>query len=63
MARWPAARCAMRGVTLLPPTPRPLVMGIVNVTPDSFAEAAPLYPDGHPDAAVAHGLALRARGR
>lgn len=31
---------------------RPLVMGIVNVTPDSFAEAAPLYPDGHPRTAV-----------
>lgn len=31
---------------------RPLIMGVVNVTPDSFAEADPLYPDGHPGTAV-----------
>ena len=41
---------AARGV--LPTDTRPLVMGIVNVTPDSFAEAAPLYPDGHPATAI-----------
>ena len=41
---------------------RPLVMGIVNVTPDSFAETDPLYPHGHPDAAVGHGLDLMAQG-
>ena len=51
----------MRGVTLLPAR-RPLVMGVVNVTPDSFSDGGALYPDGHPDAAVAHGLALRAQG-
>ena len=59
MVRPPPLR--MRGVTLLPAR-RPLVMGIVNVTPDSFSDGGALYPDGHPDAAVAHGLALRAQG-
>lgn len=41
---------------------RPLIMGIVNVTPDSFAETAPLYPTGHPQTAVQFGLALVAAG-
>jgi dihydropteroate synthase len=41
---------------------RPLVMGIVNVTPDSFAEQTPLYPDGHPAVAIDHGLQLIAEG-
>jgi dihydropteroate synthase len=38
---------------------RPAVMGIVNVTPDSFSDGG-RYLD--PDAAVAHGLALMAAG-
>ncbi|HEU0036880.1 MAG TPA: dihydropteroate synthase [Kofleriaceae bacterium] len=33
----------------------PLVMGVVNVTPDSFSDGGDFYD---PDAAVAHGLAL-----
>ncbi|MGH3666383.1 MAG: dihydropteroate synthase [Egibacteraceae bacterium] len=41
---------------------RPLVMGIVNVTPDSFSDGGVLYPDGHPVAAVAHGRALLTEG-
>ena len=43
----------------LPALSRPLVMGVVNVTPDSFSDG------GHHDtteAAVAHGLALHAQG-
>jgi dihydropteroate synthase len=48
--------------TVLATDVRPLVMGIVNVTPDSFAEQNPLYPDGHPDTAVNHGLELIAQG-
>jgi len=39
------------------PLARPLVMGIVNVTPDSFSDG---YPD--PDDAIAHGRALLAAG-
>jgi dihydropteroate synthase len=41
------------------PVRRPLVMGIVNVTPDSFSDGG-----RHADieAAVAHGLALAAAG-
>jgi dihydropteroate synthase len=35
--------------------PRPLVLGIVNVTPDSFSDGGQL---GDPEAAVAHGLRL-----
>ena len=41
---------------------RPLVMGIVNVTPDSFAEQVPLYPDDHPGAAITFGERLAAEG-
>lgn len=38
---------------------RPAVMGIVNVTPDSFSDGGRFL---YPDAAVAHGLALVAAG-
>ncbi|MFM8804260.1 MAG: dihydropteroate synthase, partial [Planctomycetia bacterium] len=38
---------------------RPLVMGIVNVTPDSFSDGGRLTSV---DEAVAHGLALVAEG-
>ena len=51
---------AARGV--LATDVRPLVMGIVNVTPDSFAEQAPLYPDGHPRTALDHAHALAQQG-
>lgn len=40
-------------------TPLPLVMGVVNVTPDSFSDGG-RYDD--PERAVAHGLALLADG-
>ena len=36
-------------------TGRPLMMGIVNVTPDSFSDGGAVYPDDHPDAGVAAG--------
>lgn len=38
---------------------RPLVMGIVNVTPDSFSDGGQFLST---DAAIAHGLALAAQG-
>lgn len=38
---------------------RPLVMGVLNVTPDSFSDGG-AWPD--PDAAVRHGLELLAEG-
>jgi dihydropteroate synthase len=38
---------------------RPLVMGIVNVTPDSFSDGGRYFDS---DAALAHGLALAAQG-
>jgi len=41
-------------VTIIPTT-RPLVMGVVNVTPDSFSDGGQFLD---PDAAVAHGLQL-----
>ena len=50
-------RCAKR----LIPLRRPLVMGIVNVTPDSFADGG-LWRDGNPAAAVAHAMALAEAG-
>ena len=39
--------------------PAPLLMGVVNVTPDSFSDGG-RYLD--PEAAIAHGLALEAEG-
>jgi dihydropteroate synthase len=39
--------------------PRPLVMGVLNVTPDSFSDGGRWLD---PDAAVAHGLAMVADG-
>lgn len=47
---------------VLPCHVRPLVMGIVNVTPDSFADGGALYPDGHPGRAIDHARALVAAG-
>ena len=41
------------------PLDRPLVMGVVNVTPDSFSDGGDF---ADPAAAIAHGLRLRAEG-
>ncbi|MGE0869457.1 MAG: dihydropteroate synthase [Kofleriaceae bacterium] len=43
------------GVLMIATLVPALVMGVVNVTPDSFSDGGELL---HPDAAVAHGLAL-----
>lgn len=51
----PALDCAGRRLAL----DRPRVMGIVNVTPDSFSDGGAHFDPG---AAVAHGLALAADG-
>ena len=40
--------------------PRRAVMGVVNVTPDSFSDGGRFL---EPDAAIAHGLALARRRR
>jgi dihydropteroate synthase len=53
---------ASRGAPELPGLPRAdrcLVMGVVNVTPDSFSDGGLWYG---PDAAIAHGLELVAQG-
>jgi dihydropteroate synthase len=42
--------------------PSPQLMGIVNVTPDSFSDGGLLYPDAHPDRAIAHARELVAQG-
>jgi dihydropteroate synthase len=55
----PSLRCA--GVRLETGL-RPLVVGVVNVTPDSFADGGALYPQRHPEAAIAHGLRLLDEG-
>ncbi len=47
---------------MTPPVPtvaRPLVMGVVNVTPDSFSDGGAWFA---PDAAIAHGRLLREQG-
>lgn len=41
---------------------RPLVMGVVNVTPDSFSDGGVVYPAGHPDAAIDLGRRLATAG-
>jgi len=43
----------------LPFSRRPLLMGIVNVTPDSFSDGGRFFA---PEAAIAHGLQLAAEG-
>jgi dihydropteroate synthase len=56
-----AAQAGRSGVTLpgLPDTGRCLVMGVVNVTPDSFSDGGSWYGT---QAAVEHGLELLAQG-
>src|SRR6516164_5724683 len=46
-------------MTPAPPGPHPLVMGVLNVTPDSFSDGG-LYDTF--DAAVAHGIAMATDG-
>jgi dihydropteroate synthase len=54
-----SGRLPVRHVAGLPERDRPLVMGVVNVTPDSFSDGG-RFADV--DAAVAHGLAMVADG-
>jgi dihydropteroate synthase len=42
--------------------PSPQLMGIVNVTPDSFSDGGLIYPEGHPERAIAHARALITQG-
>jgi dihydropteroate synthase len=42
--------------------PRPELMGIINVTPDSFSDGGLLYPEDHPQRAIAHARELVACG-
>jgi dihydropteroate synthase len=55
----PPLRCA--GVRL-ETSLRPLVFGVVNITPDSFADGGRLYPESHPQAAITHALRLLDEG-
>lgn len=55
LARISAPRASFAGLSLA----RPLVMGVVNVTPDSFSDGG-LCPD--PDSAIARGRRLLAEG-
>jgi dihydropteroate synthase len=57
--RLPEPGLEKRSVRGLPVLARPLVMGVVNVTPDSFSDGG-LFRGS--DDAVAHGLALLAEG-
>lgn len=50
------------GGRLLATDLRPLVMGVVNVTDDSFSDGGLLYPEGHPQRGIAHARALVAEG-
>ena len=53
-----AERWRLRSVTLRFPR-RPLLMGIVNVTPDSFSDGGRFFS---PEAAVQHALQLAGEG-
>lgn len=55
VARIEAPRPALRGIDFT----RPCIMGVINVTPDSFSDGGQ-NPD--PDSAIAHGRALAAEG-
>ena len=51
------------GRHVLPTSRRPLVMGVLNVTPDSFSDGGEAYdPARHPEAAIEAGLRLAAEG-
>lgn len=41
---------------------RPAIVGVVNVTDDSFSDGGRLYPARHPDTAIAHAERLLAEG-
>ena len=40
----------------------PALMGVLNVTPDSFSDGGRLYPTGHPEVAIGAGRRLVAEG-
>ena len=50
------------GSRAVPLGPRCAIMGIVNVTPDSFSDGGALYPDGHPERAIADAERLHDEG-
>src|SRR4029077_7729208 len=52
---WHGTRLSTRHLTGLPALDRPLVMGVVNVTPDSFSDGGRWFD---PEAAIEHGLEL-----
>lgn len=58
----PPPSVPLPGGRLLATDVRPLVMGVVNVTDDSFSDGGLLYPEGHPDRAIAHARTLVAQG-
>ena len=65
VAAWlqPSPDLPLPGRDPLPTSRRPVVMGIVNVTPDSFSDGGDHYdPDDHPGAAIRHARALLASG-
>ena len=51
----------LRDLAAAPARRRPLIMGVVNVTPDSFSDGGRAF-DADADAAVAHALSLIAAG-
>lgn len=55
----PAAAVWRAGTRSIPLEPRPRLMGIVNVTPDSFSDGGSFLS---PDRAIEHGLVLAAAG-
>lgn len=64
VAAWagPAPAVPLPDGGALPCDRRPLVMGVVNVTPDSFFDGGRIFPEGHPDRAIAHGRTLVEEG-
>ncbi|WP_336251021.1 dihydropteroate synthase, partial [Stomatohabitans albus] len=56
-----APNLRVRGGVTIQTQVRPAIMGIVNVTPDSFG-TKPLYPDNHPQAALEYAQRLHEDG-
>ena len=61
-SRRPTKPLPLPGGRVLALDRRPALLGVVNVTPDSFSDGGRLYPTGHPDAAVAYARTLLQEG-
>jgi dihydropteroate synthase len=63
VAAWGGPAPAVDAAGRTVPTDKgPVVMGVVNVTPDSFSDGGAFYPHGHPATAIEHARRLTDEG-